>query len=234
MLYPDHIAIIPDGNRTWAKNHNLSTYQWHLEWTNNMINLAEYIFENTTIKSFTTWWLSTENLKNRTKDELDYLFNLYESFILKFKNKLLKNKINFNWIWSKEWLSDSFVDFLKKTIFEINSDNNIKNLNIAINYWWKDEIIRWIKEIYKKWIDIETINEENFWNHLDFWNQPNLDFLIRTKWKLAKRLSGFMLWQIWYAELYFSDKLFPDFNIDELKKTLDWFDQISTDRNFWK
>lgn len=234
MLYPEHIAIIPDGNRTWAKNNNLPTYRWHLKWADNMIKLTEYIFGKTTIKSFTTWWLSTENLKNRKKIELDYLFDLYEKFILKFKNKLLKNKINLNWIWSKEWISANFMDFLQKTISTINSDNNTRNLNIAINYWWKDEIIRWIKKIYQEWIDIKTLDEKKFWNYLDFWNQPNLDLLIRTKWNLAKRLSWFMLWQVWYSELYFSDKLFPDFDANELKKSLDWFNEISINRNFWK
>ncbi len=238
MIYPKHVAIIPDWNRTWAKNKWLPKFVGHTEWFNNVVKLTKYIFTQTPIQAVTVWWLSTENLKNRSKKELDYLFDIYKNWWENIDKFLKENKINFKRIWSEKWLPSNLVEFLKEKqkIHKYNSDRyNI----VAINYWWRDEIIRGINallEDYKKFGNkfFDEIDENTFTKYLDLADIPPVDLVIRTKWWVAKRLSGFMLWWIGYAELYFTEKYFPDFDIDELNKALEWFDSIYTERNFGK
>lgn len=230
MKYPKHISLIPDGNRTWAKERWLSSFKWHLNWFNRAKEIAEYIFTKTPIKAFTIWWLSTENLKNRSEKELNYLFELYKKIPWNLYNILKKNKVNFRLAWNLEELPDSLVNFLKWKEKELSFEND-KYLTLAINYWWQDEILRWIKKLVA---NNEDVTKENLEKYLDFWHLPNVELVIRTKQKLAKRLSWFMLWWIGYAQLYFTDLYCPDFTVEEFKKTLEWFDNTVNTQNYGK
>ena len=230
MNYPKHVALIPDWNRTWAKSKWLSSFQWHLKGFNRAKEIAEYIFTKTPIQAFTIWWLSTENLKNRSEKELDYLFELYKKIPWNLYNILKKNKINFRLAWDMEQLPKHLTNFLIEKEKELSFDSK-KYLTLAINYGWQDEILRWVEKLVK---NNEEVSKENLEKYLDFWNLPYVELVIRTKQKLAKRLSWFMLWWIGYAQLYFTDLHCPDFTVDELKKALEWFDSTVKTQNYWK
>ena len=216
MIYPKHIAIIPDWNRTWAKEKWLPQMLGHMEWFKRIVELSEYIFNQTWIEIFTIWWLSTENTKNRKPEELNYLYDLYKTIPDNLFKMLSDNQVNFKWIWSEENLPSHLIEYFRDQEKKFKYDTN-KYLILAVNYWWRDEIIRGINNFKNdKSRDDKTknISEEEFTKYLDFWNLPNIELVIRTKWDLAKRLSWFMLRWIWYAQLFFTDIKFPDFNID--------------------
>lgn len=239
MIYPKHIAIIPDWNRTWAKERWLPKFVWHTVWFENVINITKYVFSQTPIKVLTVWWLSTENLVNRPQDELDYLFQIYKNWQNKLESFFLENKINFKWVGSEKGLPNGLVKFLREKEEKLRFKDSDRWSVVAINYWWRDEIVRWvnslihdIKRLGVKFFD--EIDENNLSKYFDFGDLPQVELVIRTKWKMAKRLSWFMLWWIWYAELYFTDKYFPEFWVDDLNKAIKWFNDIYEYRNFWK
>jgi len=239
MIWPKHIAIIPDWNRTRAKEKGLPKFVWHTKWFENVIKLTKYIFSETPVKVLTVWGLSTENLKNRTEEELTYLFDIYKKWNKDLEEFLKKNKINFKRVGSEEWLPNDLVKFLRTKEKEIRFEDSDRWSIVAINYWWRDEIIRWVNSLLEDFRRkgpkfFESIDEEILSSYLDFAEVPPVDLVIRTKWKMAQRLSGFMLWWIWYSELYFTDKYFPDFDIEDLKKALKWFNDVYEYRNFWK
>lgn len=231
MIYPKHVALIPDWNRTWAQEKQLPKMIWHMEWLKRVIELSKYIFSSTPVKVFSAWWLSTENLNSRTPEELEYLFDLYKQLPVEMYNFLKEQKVNFKWVWSEKWLPESLIKYLRNNEKEFSFDTDRYNI-MCINYWWRDEIIRGVNKCLQH--NIKEIDEEILTNHLDFAWLPNVDLMIRTKWDMSRRLSWFMLWNIWYAELYFSELKCPDFDTKEMIKALEWYDSISDKRNFGK
>lgn len=232
MIYPTHVALIPDWNRTWAKEKWLPQLIWHMEWFKRFIELSEFLFKETPVKVFTIWWLSTENLTNRSPEELEYLFDLYKRVPWDLEKIMSDNEINFRWVWSEKWLPQHLIDYLRNMENTLKFDTD-KYINLCVNYWWRDEIIRWINKVIESWESMIE-SEKQFSKYLDFGDLPQVDLIIRTKWDLARRLSGFMLWWAWYAELYFSNLKCPDFSKEEMHKALVWFDEISSERNFGK
>lgn len=231
MQYPKHVALIPDWNRTWAREHWKMSIEWHLEWLYRCEELADYIFENTDIDVFTIWGLSTENLKNRTQTELNYLFELYKKTSEDMKESFHKNRVNFRIAWDISKLPDGLVKFFTEVMEEFNYPDSKKTFVMAINYWWQDEILRAVKKLNDSW---DEVNQENLERYMDFGWLPTVDLVIRTKQKLAKRLSGFMLWWIGYAQLYFTDLYCPEFTVDEFKRAIKrWRDSLET-QNFWR
>lgn len=239
MIYPKHVALIPDGNRTWAKEKWFPQISWHLEWMNSVVELTKYTFTHTPIDVFTTWWLSTENLKQRSWEELEYLFQLYKSFYEKLWLFLKEKKVNFKWAGNENWLPKELVEFLRQTEKDYNFGWN-KYFILCINYWWQDEIVRWIKNYLKSNNSmsyeelIDKIDENELTNYLDFAWIPNVELVIRTKWNLAQRLSWFLTWTIWYAQLYFVAEKCPEFKTENYIKALEWFDKTAQMRNYWK
>lgn len=231
MQYPKHVALIPDWNRTWAKEHWKMWIQWHYEWFQRCVELATHIFNNTDIDVFTVWWLSTENLTNRTQDELNYLFELYKKITEDIYDVLFKNHVNFRVAWDITKLPKNLENFLNDKVEEFHYPDSKKTFVLAINYWWQDEILRAIKKLNESW---DNINKENLEKYMDFWWLPTVDLVIRTKQKLAKRLSWFMLRRIWYAQLYFTDLYCPDFTVQEFWKAIDWWNDSLSSQNFWK
>lgn len=231
MQYPKHVALIPDWNRTWAKERWKLWIEWHLEWLKRCEELATYIFENTDIDVFTVWWLSTENLKNRSQDELSYLFGLYKRTAEDMNNVFHNKHVNFRIVWDMTKLPDNLVKLLDEKVEEFTYPDSSKTFIMAINYWWQDEILRAVKKLSGSG---DEISKENLEKYMDFWWLPTVDLVIRTKQKLAKRLSWFMLWWIWYAQLYFTDLYCPDFTVEEFKKAIvRWNDSLGS-QNFWK
>lgn len=231
MQYPKHVALIPDGNRTWAREKWMQSLQWHLEWFNRVVELAKYIFKDTAIDVFTVWWLSTENLKNRMKSELDYLFKLYEKITIDLCDTFRNLFVNFHVAWDISQLPDNLANFLREKEKEFTFPNSSKCCVLAVNYGGQDEILRAVKKLNISW---EDVSKENLEKYMDFAWLPTVDLVIRTKQKLAKRLSGFMLWWIGYAQLYFTDLYCPDFTVDEFEKALSrWRETVDT-QNYGK
>ena len=230
MEYPKHIAFIPDGNRTWAKEHWLTSMEWHYAGFQRAIDLARYLFEKTPVDVFTLWGLSTENLKKRSESELSYLFTLYENVTEALYDMMRKYQVNFRVAGDLSGLPQNLQDFLlqKQQAFTFDSP---KVFVLAVNYGGQDEILRGVKKLIDRG---EEITKENLEKDMDFWNLPVVDLVIRTKQQFTKRLSGFMLWWIWYAQLYFTDLFCPDFTVDELEKALIWWNSTLDTQNFGK
>lgn len=232
-LYPQHIAIIPDGNRTRATAQWKPWKWWHYQAYKLTLKLINYVFDQTPVKAMTFRWLSTENLKQRSQEELDYLYDFSLALKKDLDKIMKKHQINFKRAWSALWLPEKVVSTLREleAYFSFPTD---KYVVYAINYGGRDEIVRWIHQRAKVDGNIENLTEESFGQYLDFSTVPVVDFVIRTKGELASRLSGFLLWWIGYAELYFSSLHFPDFSVDQLKSALSWFDERAKTRNWGK
>lgn len=196
-----------------------------------MIKIAKYVYAQTPIQVFTLWWLSTENLTNRSQGELDYLFDLYKQITEDLYDLFLQYRVNFRVAGDFEALPQDLVDFLKEKMKEFTFPDSEKAFVLAVNYGGQDEILRGIQKLCAQNLEI---TKQNFEQCLDFAGLPPVELVIRTKQELAKRLSGFMLWRIWYAQLYFTDLYCPDFTVKELEKALDRYDSTIGSQNFWK
>ncbi len=217
-----HVAIIMDGNGRWGIKHKGSRNLGHKEGLNTVeATIEECIKEK--IKYLSLYTFSTENWK-RPKKEINFLFNLLENFLTKKIENLIEKKIKLKFIGELNRLPSTLKDLIK-----ISEKKTAKNLNIqvnvAINYGSKSELINSVKLINKKNI---TINEKNIDKNLLTKGIPDPDILIRTG--NTQRLSNFMLWQLAYTEIFFEQKLWPDFNKNDLKKIFTKFKQRK--RNF--
>ena len=217
----NHVAIIMDGNGRWGLKFKSSRNEGHKAGLNTVEKIIkESIKQN--IKFLTLYAFSTENW-NRPKKEINYLFNLLEDFLLNKIDDLNKQNIKLNIIGVK-----NFSKKLNK-ILSLSEKKTSKNttiqINLALNYGSKFEIINAIKQINKT---KDKINEKNFSKYLQTKNIPDPEILIRTG--NTKRLSNFLLWQLAYAEIFFEKKLWPDFNENNYKNILKKYKKIK--RNF--
>lgn len=163
--------------------------------------------------------------------ELDYLFDLYKRITENLYEMMRKNRVNFRVAWDKTQLPNHLVKFLNEKESEFRFSDSPKTFVLAVNYGWQDEILRAMKKLADSW---EDINKENLEKNMDFCWLPTVDLVIRTKQKLAKRLSGFMLWRIGYAQLYFTDLYCPQFTIEEFTKAINWWNSSLDSQNFGK
>lgn len=230
MNYPKHIAIIPDGNRTWAKANGVSVFEWYLTSVETTVKITEYIFSQTEIDVFTWRWMSTENLKKRPDEETKYLFELYKICGEAIDEILATYKVNFKWIGNPAWISSDFLEYLESQTNKFHFPDSPKTMIFAINYGGRDEIIRWVQDLV---VSGEEITEASLSKHMDLDGIPPVDLVVRTKWDTSRRMSGFMSWWIGYAELYFTPTLYPALTLDEVAESINWFDQMVAYRNFW-
>ena len=207
---PNHVAIIMDGNGRWAKQKGKLRVFGH----KNGVKSVQVIVEAATelgIKNLTLYTFSTENW-NRPKKEVEVLMGILVSSLKKELKTLTKNNIKLQTLGKLDGLPKKVVKELKEVI-EKTKNNTRLTLNLALNYGSREEIVNAIKIISKKVVNndlsIEEIDENIINNHLYTVTLPDVDFLIRTSGE--KRISNFLLWQIAYAELYFTDTLWPDF-----------------------
>ena len=218
----NHVAIIMDGNGRWGLKKKKSRNSGHKAGLNTVENIIKHTIKNN-IKFLTLYAFSTENWK-RPQKEISFLFNLLQNFLKKKTNKLNKNGIKLKIIGDKSNLSNK----LKKAL--INSEKITKNnkklqINLALNYGAKNEILNAISLIKKKKI---SFTENNINKNLYTNDSPNPDILIRTG--NTKRLSNFLLWQIAYTEIFFEKKLWPEFSTQDYNRILEKFKQLK--RNF--
>jgi undecaprenyl diphosphate synthase len=217
-----HVAIIMDGNGRWGIKHKGSRNLGHKAGLNTVETvIEESIKEN--IKYLTLYAFSTENWK-RPQKEIDFLFNLLEKFLKKKIKDLIKKKICVKFIGELSKLPLTLRKILKISEKE-TSNSPIIQVNVALNYGSKNEIINSLRFINKKKI---KINEKNINDNLFTKDIPNPEILIRTG--NTQRLSNFMLWQLAYSEIFFEKKLWPDFDKKNYKRILSNFKKIK--RNF--
>ena len=217
----NHIAIIMDGNGRWGLKHKNSRNEGHKAGLKTLEKIIKETI-NQKINHLTLFAFSTENW-NRPKKEINYLFNLLHSFLSKkiedLHNKNIKLKIIGTKNFSKK-LNKLLEQSEKKTV-----KNTKLQINLALNYGSKFEILNALKKLNK---NNNKINEKNFEKYLQTKNIPDPEILIRTG--NTKRLSNFLLWQLAYAEIFFEKKLWPDFDEKDYIKIIKKFKKIK--RNF--
>ena len=216
-----HVAIIMDGNGRWGLKYKNSRNAGHKQ---GLKTIEEIIISSIkhNIKYLTLYAFSTENW-NRPEKEVSYLFNLLENFLLNKIDDLHKQNIKLKIIGVKNFSKK--LNKLLNLSEKKTSKNTSIQINLALNYGSKFEIINALKKLNK---NNEKINEKNFNKYLQTKNIPNPELLIRTG--NTKRLSNFLLWQLAYAEIFFEKKLWPDFNEKDYLRIIKNFKKIK--RNF--
>lgn len=224
---PKHVAIIPDGNRRWAKERGLIATDGH------RVGLMDEhilpLFDKSKelgIDYVTLWFFSTENW-NRSKEEVSFLFNLFLELLDGLKKNLNERNIRFRHVGRNDRLPKEVVDGLKE--LEVSTAGNTGlNLQICMDYGGRDEITRAVNKMLK--LGVSEVNENDFVKYLDTTGIPDPELIIRTSGE--KRMSGFMPFQSAYSEFYFSDVYFPEFGPEQLKAAVDEYSRRK--RNFGK
>jgi undecaprenyl diphosphate synthase len=217
----NHVAIIMDGNGRWGLKHGNSRNAGHKAGLKTIQKIIKESIKNN-LRYLTLYTFSTENWK-RPKEEIKFLFNLLEIFLKKKLAELHKNKIKLKIIGNKKLsikLNKILIKAEKKTYF-----NSKLQINLALDYGSKDEILQAVKKLKKSNLEI---NESNFIRYFHTYKIPDPDLLIRTG--NTRRLSNFLLWQMAYSEIYFVKKLWPDFSEKDYKNIILDFKKIK--RNF--
>lgn len=212
---PQHIAVILDGNRRWAKAKGMPGVYGHQEGAKVLANIVKYANE-IGIKYMTVYAFSTENWK-RSEEEENMLMSLFQEYLDSYAKKAVENNIRIKIIGAREGLNEKLVSSIDKCE-NLTKDCTGLTFNIAINYGSRNEIVNAVKEVSKKVmeniIEVDSINEEVVSKHLYTSHCPDPDLVIRTSGEL--RLSNFLLWQLAYAEFLFLDKNWPEFETKDL------------------
>ena len=216
-----HVAIIMDGNGRWGLKHKSSRNAGHKAGLKTVEKIIKETIKNK-IKFLTLYAFSTENWK-RPKKEINFLFNLLENFLVSKIDELHKQNIRLKIIGVKNFSTK--LNKLLNLSEKKTSKNNKLQINLALNYGSKSELIDAFKSLYKK---KDKITEKNIRRYLQTKNIPDPDLLIRTG--NTKRLSNFLLWQLAYSEIFFEKKLWPDFNEKDYNKIIKRFKNIK--RNY--
>ena len=228
---PKHVAVIMDGNGRWARNQGLKRILGHQKGVESVRQTVEAAAE-LGIEALTLYAFSTENWK-RPKYEVDTLMSLLVKSLKKELSTLQKNNIRLNTIGKINELPEKARKQLLEVI-DLTKDNKQMVLTLALNYGGQEEIVNALKCISKKIVnnqlEVEEIDEKVINNHLYTFTLPVVDFLIRTSGE--KRISNFLLWQIAYAELYFTDVLWPDFRKKDFYEAI--LNYQSRERRFGK
>jgi undecaprenyl diphosphate synthase len=209
-----HLAIIMDGNGRWAKKRGLKRVEGHKKGAEVVKEITTYCANNPEIKILTLYAFSTENWK-RPKIEVDFLMKLLDNWLKKELPTYIENDVKFETIGDISKFSNKLKDRIEYTK-EVTKNNKKLTQVLALNYGSRDEITRAVKKMVKK---NEEITPENIQKNLDI--SQDVDLLIRTSGEI--RVSNFLLWQIAYAEMFFTPTLWPDFTSEELEKIINDF-----------
>ena len=212
---PKHIAIIMDGNGRWATNRNKPRVFGHNEGMKRVVDVVENSL-NIGIKYLSLYAFSTENWK-RPQKEIDFLMQILIKYIDDQLNKLVTQGVKINILGDISVLPKKVIQKIEYAL-DSTKDNNKLILNIAINYGSRQEILLAVNNAIENG---QILTENEFSNLLYTRNQPDVDLLIRPGGE--KRLSNFLLYQMSYAELYFSDTYWPDFKLDSLIDAIYWY-----------
>lgn len=224
----NHVALILDGNRRWARQRNMMSFLGHKEGAKTLETITKEANKKG-LKHLTVYVFSTENWK-RAKIEVDYLMKLFKIYfkrIIKSTEKEMEN-IKIDFFSHRENLSKDLIDMINK-IEEKTKNNTGLNLHLCFNYGGRQEIIdatkKIIDEVKKGEVQKEDITEEYYEKKLYSKDVPDPDIIIRTSGE--QRLSNFLLWQHSYSELFFIDKYWPDFKIEDLEDIIDKYNKRS-------
>lgn len=215
LTVPESVAIILDGNGRYAKKKNLPTSLGHKAGCETL----EVILEEAVkigVKFLTVYAFSTENWK-RSDEEINSLFDLFYIYLDKVYKKAIDNNVKINFIGDIYRFPEKIYHECERLMNDTKKFNRMC-FSIAFNYGSRDEILRAVKKICKSNLDIDKLTIEDISSNLDTYNLKDPDLLIRTSGEC--RISNFLLWQIAYSELYFTDVLWPEFSIDEFYKSI--------------
>lgn len=210
---PNHVAIIMDGNRRWAKKNKISKNLGHYEGAKNLRKIVEECLK-INLKFLTVYAFSTENW-SRSEEEVNDLMSLLNKFLSDESKLFNEKKIKLNILGDISRFPSDIQDKVTSLSNE-TKDNNFLTLNIALNYSSRDEIINAVNRIIND--KNQSISKEVFIKYLYTADIPDPDLIIRTSGEY--RLSNFLLWQAAYSELYFTKKLWPEFDVKELSNAL--------------
>ncbi len=224
-----HIGFLIDGNRRWARANNKTEREGYDAGAENVYAIAKACIERR-IPYVTFWGLSTENFQNRTRGELDYIFNAIKRTGLRIK-RMKTFRAGLRVIGNISGLPKAAQEFVATHVKPFDQSERLDTTVIAgLNYGGRDEIARAARRMIKDAVKESDVDEKMIGSYLDTAGMPDPELIIRTGGK--KRLSGFMPWQTVYSELYFMDKLWPDFTAEDLDRAIAWFS--SMERNFGK
>lgn len=222
---PKHIVLFPDGNRRWAKEHGIDISLGYIKGKDKFNDFLSWC-KKRGVTVVTVFGFSSENWK-RPQDQVDFLMHVFEKYLGEGIDSFNKEDACVKVIGQKYKLSDSLKRVIEK-VEKATENNKTIRLNLAVSYGGRWDIINAAKEIIKAGIDPETITEDLFASYLSTANLPDPDLIIRAGGEM--RLSNFVLWQSAYSELYFSEKLWPDFTEQDLDIAIEKFS--SRERRF--
>lgn len=216
---PQHIAIIMDGNGRWAKKRNLSRTQGHIEGVRRVEEIIDFA-PTINVKTLTLFTFSTENW-SRPENEVSMIMNILVSVLDKKTDKLMKSNIRFQTIGREDRVPEVLLETMKRVIDKTKNNTGLV-MNLAFNYGGRLEIVDAIKKISSQVkdgsIEVEEIDEQLVSDSLYTKGLSDPDLLIRTSGE--QRISNFLLWQLSYAEFYFTEKMWPEFTTEELTKAI--------------
>ncbi|MCL2049071.1 MAG: polyprenyl diphosphate synthase [Defluviitaleaceae bacterium] len=224
----EHVGVIMDGNRRWARSHKMELYLGHNKGAENFGHLCDWCLEDG-IKFLTVYAFSTENWKRADK-EIKHLFALMEKFFIQEKTKCAEKGIRIKIIGELGRFDSRAMSIIRDIE---NATAHCENLyvQIALSYGGRDEIVRAAKKIAAEAVNgvlaPALLNEEIFGRYLDTANVPDVDLVIRTGGEENRRLSNFLPWQTVYAELFFSALLWPEFTREEFTRAVRYFYSVT-------
>lgn len=221
----NHLAIIVDGNGRWAKSIGKIRSYGHLKGYENLKKIINYVNDNLDIKYISLFVFSTENFK-RSKDEVDYLMNLFKKGFKEEKDVYIKKNMKVVFSYKKEGLSKDIISIIEE-VESSTKDNTGLVVNFCLNYGGRSEIVDACKKIIDDKINKNDITEDLFKDYL-YNKLPDIDLMIRTSGE--QRISNFMLWSLSYSELYFTKTYFPAFTTTELLEII--YDFNNRDRRY--
>jgi undecaprenyl diphosphate synthase len=213
-----HIAIIMDGNGRWANRQGLPRHEGHRAGAVRVREIAEECARRQ-FEQLTLYCLSSENWK-RPKQELDFLMSLLHEYIVSQRTNMIENGIQLSIIGRRNGISEEILYEMDRSV-EMTAGNKGLRLCLAINYGSRGEIVDAVRKIVQESIPCENIDEECIAKHLYTAGMPEPDLLIRTAGEL--RLSNYLLWQLSYAEIWVTEKCWPDFDVTLFAQALDDF-----------
>lgn len=213
---PQHIGIIMDGNRRWALQQGLSVNYGHEAGVKALVAIVDHCLK-LGVKTLTVYTLSTENWRKRTKKEVKGIFDLLVRIVKEKKQEYKEKGVKIAILGDFQAFPRKVVRAVEEILQIVKKHERIK-VNLALNYGGRDEILRAVKKMMKEKISPEKINEQTFGKFLYTNGEHDPDLIIRTGGEI--RLSNFLLWQMSYAELYFTETLWPDFSPAQLDKAI--------------
>lgn len=212
-MEPIHLAIIPDGNRRWAKQRGMHPWEGHRKAVQNFRTIADVCRDDPRVRTLTFWCFSTENWKRDPK-EISKLMGMLEDYLRKERGKFAKQKTRLVHAGRKDRIPASLAQLITEAEEETKDQTGF-TLQLALDYGGKDEIVRAIRRLDAP----ADVTEESFRSSLDHPDVPDIDLIVRTSGEI--RVSNFFLWQGAYAEWIFTDLFFPDFGPKETLEALD-------------